>query len=301
MSTPNEEVEIGGRYSVFQWLGKGATADVYSGRNFENGADVAMKTYNLDGFFSVEAEITSKLRHPNVISVYDAIPAASVISSLGRTSTTDVLVMELARYGDLYSLVSQVPALPSPVVRYLVSRLLDGLRYIHAQGISHRDIKANNILVGEFFEPKLSDFGFSSQSFDGTMMVALTCGAESNRAPEAYLRDQYNGAAADVFSMGVILFWLYTGCAPFQKATSDDRDYYYIYAKEMQSYFERISSFTGRRLGRKFKDLITGMLAYNPDERMTIDQVLEHPFFNKKPLTNEKYVQFWNKTLNVNV
>lgn len=103
---------------------------------------------------------------------------------------------------------------------------MDGLAHIHAQGVSHRDIKAENILLNRSFRTKLADFGFSclSEGRDGSGFLRTALGTEGYRAPEVSGK-HYRGEKADVFSLGVVLYVMYAGSPPFEKA--DARDYYY--------------------------------------------------------------------------
>lgn len=137
--------------------------------------------------------------------------------------------------------------------------LLDALEYIHSRGISHRDIKPQNILLNQDFNLKVTDFGFSTYLSRGELRTKL--GTEAYMAPEIRTR-KYNGKEVDLFAAGVILFILYSGSPPFEKATPTD-PYYKVLMDKKHSVFW--NGHSRRRLEGfytdQFKDLINRMLA----------------------------------------
>lgn len=93
--------------------------------------------------------------------------------------------------------------------------ILNALGYIHSKGITHRDVKPQNILLDEKFDLKIIDFGFSTYLKRG--LLKTRCGSEAYMAPEINEKG-YEGKSSDLFAAGIILFLLFTGIPPFEKA-----------------------------------------------------------------------------------
>ncbi len=155
---------------------------------------------------------------------------------------------------------------------------------IHNQGIAHRDLKAENILLDKDFNLKLGDFGYAAKFID----MKGKCGTAAYMAPEIWTEDFYNGASADVFSCGVILFLLMTGYQPFSIAKKcQDAMYYALATRDYESFWENFEGPEGKVFSDEFKDLIHDMLESHPDRRATIQQIKEHPWFNGPVLKAE--------------
>lgn len=105
--------------------------------------------------------------------------------------------------------------------------MIDGLAYLHNKGICHRDMKPENLLYDDDFNLKIADFGFATTlaGRDGDGLLRTILGTESYMCPEIHKKEKYEGASADLFAAGIILFILITGHPPFMKA--DPKDPYY--------------------------------------------------------------------------
>ena len=97
------------------------------------------------------------------------------------------------------------------------------MAHIHAQGIVHRDIKLENILIDKDLTIKIADFGLATSG--DTDRLTEFVGSKGYMAPEITEKREYNGAEADIFSLGVVLFILVIGLAPFKKTTLDDKNF----------------------------------------------------------------------------
>ena len=107
-------------------------------------------------------------------------------------------------------------------------------------------------------------------------------------APEIWSEDSYNGAAADIFSCGVILFLLMTGFPPFYVAReSKDAFSYFIAKKDYEAFWDTFEEFEDESLSDELKDLINSMLAFDPNERSTIEKIKSHPWFQGPVLDSE--------------
>ena len=149
---------------------------------------------------------------------------------------------------------------------------MNGLHYMHLKGYAHRDIKPENILLSHLFILKLADFGFSAllKGKDGTGVLKTKLGTEGYMAPEIPTK-KYEGKSVDIFASGVILFIMYAGNPPFEKATANDPYYKIIKEKKYDIFWKAHSR--KRPTGffsEAFKDLFQRLVAFEPTERLRI-------------------------------
>ncbi|KAH9690208.1 CBL-interacting serine/threonine-protein kinase 8 [Citrus sinensis] len=140
--------------------------------------------------------------------------------------------------------------------RRYFQQLIDGVDYCHSKGVYHRDLKPENLLLDSQGHLKISDFGLSALPEQGVSLLRTTCGTPNYVAPEVLSHKGYNGAAADVWSCGVILYVLIAGYLPF-----DELDLTTLY------------------MGAK--SLIHRILDPNPETRITIEEIRNDEWFRK--------------------
>lgn len=144
--------------------------------------------------------------------------------------------------------------------------MMNGLHYLHQKGYAHRDIKPENILLSQLFILKIADFGFSCQlkGKDNTGVLHTKLGTEGYMAPEI-ANKKYEGKSVDIFASGVILFIMYAGNPPFEKATLNDPYYKLIKEKRFDIFWKaharkRPVNF----FSESFKDLFARLVAVEP-------------------------------------
>jgi serine/threonine protein kinase len=153
--------------------------------------------------------------------------------------------------------------------KFIFKKILEGIRAMHNANICHRDLKAENILLDENYNPKISGFYFSCinannlQDMQGTISYA---------APELLLNQPYNGIQSDIFSLGQLLFVLVTGRLGFNNANQNDNFYRLIINPQNHAQYWAILN--DLNLSQSFKNLFVRMVAQNPNQRPTIDQIL---------------------------
>lgn len=205
-----------GRYRIDGVLGEGAMAVVYAG--FDPGIDrpVAIKCLHRraaaepgsDDRLLAEARAAGQLVHPNVVTIFDTGRTAD-----GRT----YIAMERLPGETLASRVAREGLPPLAVVIELASQMAAALDYAHGQGVLHHDVKPENIMLADDWHyAKLSDFGIAERraAEGGETDSGIIGGTPAYMAPER-LRGESADARSDLFSLGVVLYWLITGKLPW--------------------------------------------------------------------------------------
>ena len=198
--------------------------------------------------------------------------------------------MELSQFGDLFDVVSAKGGFKnSSMTRFVFTQILEGTGHLHKSGYSHLDLKLDNILIGNDFKLKLCDFGMAAKVEEP---IQKKLGTEGYMAPEVVLRknfESYYGIQADIFSLGVILFILYFGQPPFNKADVNNDRFYSILVKKAE-HFWRLQP-TCKRVRDELKvetidpsliDLLTKLLSKDLDKRpASIDEIMKHKFISE--------------------
>jgi WD40 repeat protein/tetratricopeptide (TPR) repeat protein len=206
-------------FEVYGELGRGAMGVVYHARRVLLNRPCALKMVlagehaspEIAVRFLAEAESVARLRHPNVVQIYE----------IGELDGLTYLELEYVEGGSLESRLDGVPWPPREAAA-LVEPLARAVEEAHRLGIVHRDLKPGNILLAADGTPKLSDFGLakSLESNTGLTRTESVLGSPSYMAPEqAEGHSREVGPAADVYSLGVILYETLTGRPPFRGAT----------------------------------------------------------------------------------
>ncbi len=202
------------KYEMVSVVGGGGMGTVYRARQVGVHRDVAVKVLNIelsdtDQFvtrFQREAENLAALEHPHIIPVID----------FGREGDYVFLVMALKTGGNLSQIIRGTETPLSDVQRY-IEQIASALDYAHLRGIIHRDLKPANILLDEEGNTFLTDFGIARRLGETKLTAPGTVvGSPTYMAPEAW-RGEDPSAETDVYSLGVILFQLLTGKAPFEE------------------------------------------------------------------------------------
>ncbi|MFT4263580.1 MAG: serine/threonine-protein kinase, partial [Nocardioides sp.] len=257
---------IAGRYELLRELGRGGAGTVWLARDSVLGREVAMKRQSGTGerdqrsgeVARREARVAARLHHPHLVTLYD----------LAEDDGDLWLVMEFVAGPSLTQVVADHgPMTPDEAAR-IVTGVAEGLRYIHAQGVVHRDVKPSNILLDPSGEPKLADFGIA-RSAEQTAATITATGAV--HGSPAYLAPEIatgRGATdrSDVWSLGATLFHLLTGAPPYADADNNAVAILYRIVHEPVP--------TTDRAGR-LAPLLAGAMTPDPARRWTIEQVAD--------------------------
>lgn len=263
-------------------IGSGSTAEVYSCIHKKLQRFVAVKVMTDDAdeeYFEQEAKNHESLDHPFLCQYY------------GRTMIRNrkAIVTELVQGVTLLELVNREHGLSLHRAAVIFAQIAVALEYMHNEKrMAHRDVKLENVMVDNFDRVKLLDFGFTSSTAEG--MFETICGSAPYAAPEIFNGETYS-YAIDVWSLGVCLYGMVMGSLPFQggnvRALSES---------VMHGEIRFPDTVTP-----EFVDLVKQMLNRSPSERITMENVLKHPFItlSTRPDLKERIAQ--NPAVNMRI
>ncbi|CAL9773780.1 unnamed protein product [Musa acuminata subsp. burmannicoides] len=260
-----------GKYEMGRVLGKGTFAKVYHGRDLRTGESVAIKVIHKDKIrrevgmmeqIKREISVLRLVRHPNVVELREVMATKSRI----------FFVMEYVRGGELFARVADGP-LPEDQARRYFRQLMSAVHFCHGRGVSHRDLKPENLLLDHNGDLKVSDFGLSAlpEQLRQDGLLHTQCGTPAYVAPEVLRRRGYDGAKADIWSCGVILYVLLAGFLPFQ-----DENLVRMYRKVLKAEYQIPPWFSGDACR-----LLSGLLVADPEKRISIPAIMQHRWLKK--------------------
>lgn len=206
-----------GHYEIVGKLGKGGMATVYRARQLNMQRDVAIKVMSTDlaadpefvARFEREAHVIARLEHPRILPVHD----------FGHEGELFYLVMRLVEGESLYYRLKRGPLPLKTAARYL-TQIAEALDYAHAEGVIHRDLKPNNILIDQWDNLYLMDFGLAKimAATQSLTQTGVVLGTPAYMAPELW-RGEPIDARTDIYALGVILYEMVLGHTPFESDT----------------------------------------------------------------------------------
>jgi len=272
---------------IGETLGKGGFGFVKMGYHKKNGKAFALKFIRKaesdDPQAKQQAQLVAteincliRIQNPYVLKLFAYRTSCVYPQQSGEDLNTIMLVLELARGGDLFDILYYTKKLELNLARTYFYQLASGLQAIHEAGICHRDLKPQNLLLNSKFELKITDFGLSKIFEEKTqkkVMKTYYAGTQGYQAPEQILKRNFT-PKCDVFSCGVILFILITGYPPCHNAHYSDPFYKYIAQVQYDKFWLK------HRLNKTFdddtRDIMNKTLCYQPTDRFTVKQMLEH-------------------------
>jgi len=189
------------------------------------------------------------------------------------------IVMELCTGGELMNRIIEQQVFTEKVAASYFKQMVLGMMHCHANGVVHRDLKPENYLFGSD-DPdaplKLTDFGLSTYVPSPDSIIRDACGSAYYIAPEVFQR-RYT-LAADVWSLGVILFLLLSGTVPFGADAEQETEVYHAIQRDPL----RMDGEEWSKLSAAARELVVGLLEKDPSKRYTLEQVLAHPWVSGK-------------------
>jgi serine/threonine-protein kinase len=204
-----------GRYNIIGELGQGAMGTVYKAVDPLIDRVVAIKTINLslaldekdeyESRFYQEAKAAGRLSHPNIVTIYD----------VGKSEEIAYIAMEFLQGRELRDILNDGKRMPVEQVINVVAQVAQGLAYAHEHGIVHRDVKPSNIMVVREGHVKITDFGIARMASAAVRtQTGMVLGSPKYMSPEQVV-GKLTDQRSDIFSLGVVLYEMLTGQAPF--------------------------------------------------------------------------------------
>ena len=279
-------------FKIIKELGAGSFGHVYLCTHKATKVQYAIKAIdkrnksNIEEkpYFRREVEVMYKIHHPNVVKLYGHF----------EDNNYCYFIMEYISKGNVYSLISQdkKKRINAQIVASLMKDVISAVYFLHNMHppIIHRDIKPENVLLAEGMVAKLTDFGWSNYMQEDEQRKTV-CGTPIYLAPEI-IKEQGHDEHVDIWCIGVLLFELITGNVPFQ---GNDLE-------TLQNNILKLKISWPRDINTDVKNLIMKILKLDPNQRLPLSDMLQHPFFTRyfpnaaqsliKPDDNIKYKPF---------
>ncbi|ODV92349.1 hypothetical protein CANCADRAFT_15913, partial [Tortispora caseinolytica NRRL Y-17796] len=261
-------------------IGRGAFASVRLAQDPTDGRAFAVKLINYRNAKSqgidakkINNEVLlhkycSETKHSNIIAFYGA----------GENHLWKWMAIEYAGGGDLFDKIQPDVGVDENISQLYFHQLVSAIGFLHTKGVAHRDVKPENIFLDANGNLKLGDFGLAYlfKYKDRTKKSKDPVGSPPYVAPEV-IKGPYDPTRSDIWSCGIVLIVLLTGCTPWDEPVSKDPD------------FQRFLSFNGRpdgynpwsRIPFEAFSLLYGLIKLNPSERLTIEEIFQHPWLRR--------------------
>ncbi|XP_050724800.1 maternal embryonic leucine zipper kinase-like [Eriocheir sinensis] len=261
---------LDGQYELHETIGSGGFAKVKLATHLLTGEKVALKIMDKRQLgedlprIYLEIEAMKQLSHQHICKLYQVIETDSKI----------FMVLEYCPGGELFDYIVERDRLEEDEARVFFRQITSAVAFVHKMGYAHRDLKPENLLLDDEQHLKLIDFGLCANPSGGLdQRLATCCGSPAYAAPELVSGRQYLGSEADIWSMGVLLYALLCGFLPF-----DDENLGALYRKIQAGVYEN-----PEWLSPGSRDLMAAMLQVDPKRRITVSQLMTHPWLSGGP------------------
>jgi len=223
--------------------------------------------------FHSEVAALSRLFHPNIVQMRDYREDWVMKSKYGVSQVGGLIVLEYCQYGDFFEVVTRTGRLEEGLARVYFGQLIAAVGNCHQHCILHRDLKPENLLIDSECRLKVADFG--SALVPGGLPLELF-GTQGYLPPNA--SQEAKSPSLDLFSCGVILYFLLTRELPFARADQ-------LNARYKQFLYNKPAFWSSKLyLSPAAQHLIEGLLAANPADRLTLSEVQSHPWLQAESL-----------------
>ena len=302
------------RYILLEMLGDGSSSIVYKVKDSLSNKIYAAKVF-IEYTEKMEEVIKKEIEHNKILSqnINGKFPnfIKYITSSVGPlelkngsqgSNTPEIkayIIFEFGTKGTLIDYITCKENIDEKFVKVIFLKIVEVVKYLHELDLCHRDLKMENIvLCGEEFIIKLIDFGFSSKikrlENGRVKYQAGKVGSKGYQAPEVIRGIPYNGEKADIFSLGVILFFLRIGQRGFEEAKCynynslrvKNQPYLILYnlirdnRQEYWTILEKGYPQKIKELSKQFRKLYLRMVAFEPKDRPTLDEILNNDYFS---------------------
>ena len=274
------------RYKILDHLGTGGMATVWLGYDTILDRQVAIKTFKIDANdedavkrFNREAKAVTSLSHPNIVSIYD----------VENEEEFYYLILEYVEGMTLKDYMIKNPRMPIETIVHIAKQIAAGLSHAHQNGIIHRDIKPQNILMNENLTCKITDFGIARAYGDTTLtQTNQMLGTVYYLSPEQ-ARGNVATAQSDIYSLGILIFEMITGQIPFKGESAVA-----IALKHLQEELPDIDKYRDN-VPQSVKNIVLQATMKNPNERYISSKELFEDLstvLNPERLHENKYTGF---------
>lgn len=274
------------RYKILDHLGTGGMATVWLGYDTILDRQVAIKTFKIDANdedavkrFNREAKAVTSLSHPNIVSIYD-------VENEGEFY---YLILEYVKGMTLKDYMIKNPLIPIETIVHIAKQIASGLSHAHQNGIIHRDIKPQNILMNDNLTCKITDFGIARAYGDTTLtQTNQMLGTVYYLSPEQ-ARGNVATAQSDIYSLGILIFEMITGQIPFKGESAVA-----IALKHLQEELPDIDKYR-ENVPQSVKNIVLKATMKNPNERYISSKELFEDLstvLNPERLYENKYTGF---------
>lgn len=251
-------------------IGKGATSTVYLGTESNSPTKFAFKTSKEPSIIANEYNILSQIPSNKFIISPLSIGYNKTLYKTKTSNNKNINYIQLPYYphGSLFDYIFYPKkSLGENFSRIILRNLLNAISSIHSANIAHLDIKCENILIDDDFNPIIVDFGFAEKD---TGFLTEFRGTEGFAAPEIYTKLPFNGRSCDIFALGVVMFIVVTGEMPFRSSNRSDGFYSMLIENDYESFWRKRRV----KVSENFKSLFNMMVALNPTQRPSIEEIL---------------------------
>ena len=258
-------------FEIIKELGSGSFGRVFLARHKQTKVQYAIKAIdkmnktNVEDqpYFRREIEVMYKIHHPNIVKLFGHF----------EDNNYCYFIMEYLSKGNVYNLLTmdKKRKLSDKVVASIIKDVIYAIYFLHNMNppILHRDIKPENILLNDGLMTKLTDFGWSNYIFEEKERRTV-CGTPIYFAPEI-IKEQEQDGKVDIWCIGVLLFELITGLPPFTGKDLDTLNFNILHLKIAWP----------KDINQDAKNLITKILKIEPSQRISLEEILKHPFITK--------------------
>ncbi|OHS98978.1 CAMK family protein kinase [Tritrichomonas foetus] len=218
---------------------------------------IRLKHNDLEHRFECEIRVHQQMHHPGIVNLIDILEDEHFY----------YVFLEFCPGGELFQHIVDSGRLQEDQAKPIMKQILESVHYIHQMGVSHRDMKPENLLLDQVGHTKISDFGLS-RFLDKNGLASTPCGSPCYASPECISGAPYNGRTSDCWSCGVILYAMVTGQLPWTK-------------RNQAQLFEQIKrgEYTiPNYLSHTCRDFISSLMCVDYKKRLTTTQALNHPF-----------------------
>uniref|UniRef100_M4C4D8 Protein kinase domain-containing protein n=1 Tax=Hyaloperonospora arabidopsidis (strain Emoy2) TaxID=559515 RepID=M4C4D8_HYAAE len=260
-------------YTLLEFLGEGATAQVYLAQHEASGTHVAIKV--IDKLLVQRSQLESKVQQEMVLHAELQHRHVLHVERVFEDARNYYMALEYCAHRSLSAIVKTLPGrqVDEQSAKKIFRQVVMGVVYLHASGVIHRDLKLANLLIDGDGVVKISDFGLAARLGEDHVTM---CGTPNFIAPEVLTaQDEPYNEAVDIWSLGCILYCLLLGKAPFEgRKVSETLE---NVAKAGQNPLQFPEGFSSSA-----SDLIKRLLSHNPHHRPSAQQILIHPWLRSE-------------------